>query len=206
MLIPRIDGRNGIVQTSRRWPGGVVPYVFDSSLSYSDQNIIKAAMNEYHRSTCIRFVQRSNEVDYLAFENNPTGCWSSVGKVGSRQQLNLQSPGCTTVSYFAEFLFNRILLLTNYHLQKVGTPIHEIMHALGFLHEQNRADRDQFVRIQYGNIKPETTPNFDKASPGETTEFGVRYDTSSVMHYSATAFSSNGGKTIIAIVSRKFTI
>lgn len=98
MLIPRIDGRNGIVQQSRRWPGGVVPYVFDSSLSYSDQNIIKAAMNEYHRSTCIRFVQRSNEADYLAFENNPTGCWSSVGKVGSRQQLNLQSPGCTTVS------------------------------------------------------------------------------------------------------------
>lgn len=95
---------------------------------------------------------------------------------------------------------------TKTHLQKVGTPIHEIMHALGFLHEQNRADRDQYVRIQYGNIKPETTPNFDKASPGETTEFGVKYDTSSVMHYSSTAFSSNGGKTIIAIVSGIFIL
>lgn len=100
MLIPRVDGRNGIVQTSRRWSNGVVPYVFSSSLSNSDVNIISAAIAEYHRSTCIRFVPRSNERDYISFENSNTGCWSSVGKVGDKQQVNLQSPGCTTVKFF----------------------------------------------------------------------------------------------------------
>jgi hypothetical protein len=28
------------------------------------------------------------------------------------------------------------------------------MHAVGFLHEQNRYERDSFVRIAFQNIKP----------------------------------------------------
>lgn len=78
------------------------------------------------------------------------------------------------------------------------------MHAIGFLHEQNREDRDSNVRILQQNIKPETLPNFVKAKPGETTAYGVRYDLGSVMHYSPTAFSRNGAKTIQAIVSSNF--
>ena len=180
MLIPSVEGRNGLVSMTSRWPNGVVPYIISPSLGSSGTNMILKAMEEYHTKTCIRFIPRTNEKDYISIESSSTGCWSSVGKVGKKQSVNLQNPGC---------------------LSKVGTPIHELMHALGFLHEQNRNDRDSYVRVITSNIKPDTLPNFEKAAPGETTAYGVQYDTGSVMHYSSTAFSKNGQKTIEALVS-----
>ena len=44
----------------------------------------------------------------------------------------------------------------------VGTAVHEFMHALGYMHEQNRADRDQFVFINATNISPDALSQFDK--------------------------------------------
>lgn len=46
-------------------------------------------------------------------------------------------------------------------------------------------------------------PNFEKAANGETDAFDVKYDVGSVMHYSSTAFTKNGQKTIEALVSQQ---
>lgn len=70
------------------------------------------------------------------------------------------------------------------------------MHALGFWHEQSRADRDQNVEIVWGNINPSMKYNFMKYSLTKITHLDAPYDTCSVMHYSGYAFSSNGKATI----------
>lgn len=141
-------------------------------------NIIKRAFEEYHRSTCIRFIpRRQADKDYITITNGGTGCWSSIGRIGGKQVVNIQSPDCTTL---------------------LGTVIHELLHAVGFTHEQNREERDGFVFIRSKNIETGRERNFEKAKAGETSGFGVPYDYGSVMHYSAVAFSKNGQPTIEA--------
>lgn len=109
--------------------------IINLSTQFADayqMSLIEQAIQEYHRRTCIRFVPRSNQQDYISIVSGNTGCWSSVGRIGGRQEVNLQSPGC---------------------LVKVGTIIHELMHACGFMHEQNRNDRDGFITVNWGNIR-----------------------------------------------------
>jgi hypothetical protein len=33
-----------------------------------------------------------------------------------------------------------------------GTTMHEMMHAIGFVHEHSRPDRDQFVQVLLQNV------------------------------------------------------
>ncbi|KAF7287628.1 hypothetical protein GWI33_005980 [Rhynchophorus ferrugineus] len=176
-------GRNGMIAETFRWPNGVIPYTIEGNFDSDSLKNIERAMDIYHKYTCIKFRgKQSSDDDYIAIVSASTGCWSSVGRIGGRQEVNLQNPGCTS---------------------KVGTPIHELMHAAGFLHEQNRFERDDFVTIAWQNIKRGHESNFDKAESSKTTGFGVPYDFRSVMHYSGTAFSVNGKPTIIPKDSTK---
>ncbi|KAG8301737.1 hypothetical protein J6590_046865 [Homalodisca vitripennis] len=72
-----------------------------------------------------------------------------------------------------------------------------MMHALGFLHEQNRWERDKHVTVNYNNIQDGRQNNFEKAKKQETDAQGVSYDYHSIMHYSENAFSRNGQPTIV---------
>ena len=60
------------------------------------------------------------------------------------------------------------------------------MHVLGFSHEQNRRDREKYIRINYENIRPGVRRNFEIFPDGLLCS---HYDYCSVMHYSSTAFS-----------------
>ncbi|ALC46381.1 CG6974 [Drosophila busckii] len=182
ILIPlqQNETRNGLLAMSKRWPGAVVPYEIKGKFSAQELQNIEHAFKEYHSRTCVRFKQRSNEKDYISIVNGKTGCWSSMGRIGGRQEVNLQSPNC---------------------LRTYGTPIHELMHALGFMHEQNRHERDRFVQVLSENVKPEMLVNFDKSSARIQSAFGIGYDYASVMHYSPTSFSKNGQPTLKALMN-----
>ncbi|XP_017872646.1 PREDICTED: low choriolytic enzyme-like [Drosophila arizonae] len=173
--LPPINTLNGSPNRSRRWPKGVVPFVIERGFSKKELSFIKAAMNEYRRHTCIRFVPRKGQKDYISIGSSHTGCWSSLGRRGGKQVLNLQSPAC---------------------LRRIGTAVHEMMHAIGFFHEHVREERDSYVTIYFKNIISEKTHNFNKVQ--KSVNFGVSYDYDSVMHYSTTAFSRNNKKTIAA--------
>jgi hypothetical protein len=80
-----------------------------------------------------------------------------------------------------------------------GIAIHEMMHALGFFHEQSRRDRDNYVQINWSYIPRGLWYNFKKYQPGEADTLGEPYDKQSIMHYGNYAFTTRRGqKTIVS--------
>jgi len=69
-----------------------------------------------------------------------------------------------------------------------GIVVHELGHAIGFRHEQNRPDRDKYIEINDKIMKLDPTHpermNFNVFKDLEPTNYGVPYDLNSIMHYS----------------------
>lgn len=137
-------------------------------------------MEEYHNRTCIRFrPYEEDDQNWIVFKGNNTGCWSSVGMQEGPQTVNLSPPKCVT------------------H----GVVLHEILHALGFFHQQSSSNRDEYVKINWENISEGKEYNFSKYNTTFITSFGVDYDYGSIMHYSGKAFSKNGEPTIEPLIN-----
>ncbi|KAM9494297.1 high choriolytic enzyme 1-like [Clarias gariepinus] len=143
-----------------------VPYVIANHFSSRELLVIQRGLDSFSAVTCIRFVPRYNERDYVSIESQ-SGCWSYVGRQGNGQTVSLDRSGCI------------------YH----NTVQHELLHALGFNHEQTRSDRDSYIRVVWENIIDNMKYNFDKIN---TLNQGTPYDYNSVMQYHRTAFSKNG--------------
>ncbi|KAM4618875.1 high choriolytic enzyme 1-like [Polymixia lowei] len=150
-----------------------VPYVIASHYSSRERSIIERGLQSFSSVTCIRFITRTSQRDYLNIMSD-NGCYSYVGRRGYSQNLSLSRQGCI------------------YH----NTVQHELLHALGFNHEQCRSDRDQYIRILIENITPGLEYAFDKIN---TLNQGTPYDYNSVMHYHRYAFSKNNQPTLVAI-------
>ncbi|XP_055548319.1 seminal metalloprotease 1-like [Wyeomyia smithii] len=179
ILLDRYHSRNGILNESMRWADGTVPYfIEDEDFTDEQQLVILKAIKEYHQKTCIQFrPYHKKDTSWVVFRSNSSGCWSSVGMQSDGQTVNLQSPGCV----------------------RHGVVIHELLHALGFFHQQSASNRDDYVRILWENIEPGHEHNFNKYNETEVTSYGIEYDYGSVMHYSAKAFSRNSEPTIEAL-------
>lgn len=176
-----------------KWPNGIVPYIFDSGTYDSVQiETILSGMRLIEDQTringkdCIRFVPRSTESTYLKIYNGQ-GCWSYVGKQvqGGAQLVSLQKPTAT----------NKASCIWK------GTVAHELLHALGFWHEQSRIDRDNYVTINWQNIATNQQHNFNKYTSSSADTMGFPYDYYSIMHYEWNAFSINGQATVVPLQS-----
>jgi len=163
-----------IKDTRKLWSTRYIPYMFSADINENaaaKKNVL-GAMKEYAAKTCLRFYPRRNEMSYLHFYRGG-GCNSPVGvRIGGN--LISLSPGC----------WSR------------GSIVHEIGHSLGFYHEQARPDRDDYITINWENIRAGSNHNFNKQKSSSINSMGTKYDYSSIMHYSKTAFG-NGRVTIV---------
>lgn len=179
------------------WTSGRVKYCFASDVSPHVRHLFLAACNQFHVAVgCIHFVdvgwlsgsstsreseQRCRESPAIFVQNNPAeGCYSYVGMVPQKQsqRLQLQVPGCLSI----------------------GTSLHELGHAIGMAHEQSRPDRDQHVRINWGNIKASAQHNFQVDNNGYA---GEPYDFLSIMHYDGFAFANDPNQPTIEALSNQ---
>ncbi|XP_075693166.1 astacin-like metalloendopeptidase [Rhinoderma darwinii] len=166
------EGRSAITCTTGNcfWPkasSGLVsiPYVLDPQFTNEDKAVIVKAMLEFSALTCVGFVPRTTEADYLNIISD-IGCWSSLGREGGPQDLSIDREGCML------------------H----GVIQHELNHAVGFEHEHSRSDRDSYIKILWQNIYPIYNNSFLKSN---TNNLGLEYDYSSVMHYGKYAYARN---------------
>jgi len=169
--------KNGILQG--RWAGGKMPYVLSDKFTANERKLVLDAIAEINdNAKNFKVVPRNGEVNYVNIvRGGPnTGCYSYVGNIQQRAQtLNLQA----RVNFFDGHCFIH------------GIIVHELFHAVGFLHEQARTDRNDYVEINWANIPADYHRQFEHYDSNSITAFGQPYDYLSLMHYEKYDFAIN---------------
>lgn len=56
---------NGLIDTKYRWPNKTVPYLLTADHTKEQQNLIESALRSMESVSCVKFVRRTNENDYV---------------------------------------------------------------------------------------------------------------------------------------------
>ncbi len=181
VIVGRVEelGRRSTTRIGGRWPGGQVRFAFDASVPAADRTSARAAAQTLEGETPLDFIEIANPctypdescpTDYILIRNwgnsggqsaTPAGA-GQVGHLGGQQIIN-------AATGFSSAGFQ-----------------HELLHAIGMYHEQQRHDRDDHVVFRPECTIDDKEGNFNKKSDPDV-DFGS-YDFTSIMHYRSTSF------------------
>ncbi|XP_034336959.2 uncharacterized protein [Magallana gigas] len=163
-----------------RWPNRTIQYAIDyasfSPNQASAESKIKSTLALMEQATCIRWEEVTDPnypYHHINFYGNTTSCASYVGYIKTVGQKIWLAPGC---------LWTSVIL-------------HEILHALGAWHEQERPDRQGNINVLFENIAPYAVGNFEWQ---HTHEYGP-YDLGSVLQYGLSSFAKQSGLRTMSI-------
>lgn len=170
------DVKSAVVMADRSylWPNAEIPYEIHPSAQSLQPNIQWAI--DHLATTPLKVRPRtSRDADYVVFSNQSSGCWSELGRVRGPQTIQIEED-CSP-----------------------GSVAHEILHAAGFMHEQTRSDRDEYVTVVWDEIAKGKEHNFAQ-HPQMLQDLGA-YDYDSILHYSTHGFSRRGNPTLVPKVA-----
>jgi hypothetical protein len=148
------------------WESGEIPFAIHSTLPNPER--VLRVIAYFQKYTPVQFVPYNGQPDAIVFMPGPELCLSYLGRVGGNQPIYL-SDGCGD--------------------REIA---HELMHALGFVHEHSRSDRDQFVQVNWDNVIEGREAQFEKV-PDEIMgpQRNRPFDFQSVMIYPDKSFAKN---------------
>lgn len=170
----------GRIDYNALWPNKKIMYKItptNSSFNFSTFAIqaIKEAMTNISNATDIEFIPHDGKSNYYLNFIPDTANFSPVGRRKGGNNIHLE-----------------------FNIKKAGTPMHEIMHSLGFFHEQSRMDRDNYIKINWSSIEEKAKHNFQTfTEQGYTDGTNIGdFDFYSIMLYGSYDFSKDGKRTM----------
>ena len=200
--------QSAFMWSNSKWEAGKVKYRIASGVTAEQERIISECMQKWSDASGgeIKFIKYKNNFwnrfrwKYflsrhlqISIDNNIGNSWASLGEQ-VRAQLHINADYFLksedgTLAFDEEVIKAEIL--------------HEMGHVLTLFHEHQRADRDNYVNIDYARAAVVNGWTLEKAKTqyGKITMYEQKiseeYDYNSIMHYWSSQSDSSGNRDIV---------
>jgi hypothetical protein len=147
------------------WPDGIIPFDISKLTALQQALALRAMQRWMDTGAKIKFIPHTTEIEYVNFTGNTNAGnnTSHVGfKKGERTDINITAFWWRDLEWM---------------------PAHELGHVLGFFHEHQRWDRDQYMTVHFENIKPGRANDYEWIPKTNWLVTTLPYDYKSIMHY-----------------------